>query len=246
MVEEGLLAAEQLEHALAEQQRTSRPLGELLVELGYVSPGAVANALAEQHGGLLKTEYGISFGLQRPTGAEPLRRRRRRPEPAAGLRVVRADGEPQPEQPPRHNLSRSSPTVAPEAPVVTVAPEPVQRPSRQTRRATASASSRPSSRCARRSSRTSSGRPPPGSARPVRSWRPRQQSARRSPRVSRSSRRARELPPDGPGPEAEAEPHDCARRTPVSTQSTSDARAHSSQRVFMSSRHSSQRCRPSR
>ena len=65
MVEEGLLADEELEHALAEQSRTGRPLGKILVELGYVSSGAVANALAEQHGGLLKTEFGISAGLQR-------------------------------------------------------------------------------------------------------------------------------------------------------------------------------------
>ncbi len=125
MVDEGLLTAEALEHALAEQQRTSRPLGELLVELGYVSPGAVANALAEQHGGLLKTEYGISFGLQRPPGgAAPAADTP--PEPAAGLRVVRADGEPQPEPPPQAQPVHEPPTVAPEAPVVAAAPEPVQ------------------------------------------------------------------------------------------------------------------------
>jgi len=63
MVDEGLLSAEQLEHALAQQVETGKQLGETLVELGYASPGAVANALAEQHGGLLKTEFGISAGL---------------------------------------------------------------------------------------------------------------------------------------------------------------------------------------
>jgi hypothetical protein len=63
MVDEGFLTPEQLNIALAEQSRTERPLGAILVELGFVSAGAVANALAEQHGGLLKTEFGISAGL---------------------------------------------------------------------------------------------------------------------------------------------------------------------------------------
>ena len=63
MVEEGFLGTEELTRALEEQERTGRPLGKILVELGFVSAGAVANALAEQHGGLLKTEFGISAGL---------------------------------------------------------------------------------------------------------------------------------------------------------------------------------------
>lgn len=63
MVDEGFLTPEQLSIALAEQARTERPLGAILVELGFVSAGAVANALAEQHGGLLKTEFGVSAGL---------------------------------------------------------------------------------------------------------------------------------------------------------------------------------------
>ena len=64
MVDEGILTADQLMQALAEQDRTGQPLGEILVELGFASPGAVANSLAEQHGGLLKTEYGVSAGLR--------------------------------------------------------------------------------------------------------------------------------------------------------------------------------------
>ena len=63
MVEEGFLTAEQLEAAIVEQHRMSKPLGQVLVELGLASAGAVANALAEQHGGLLKTEFGLSAGL---------------------------------------------------------------------------------------------------------------------------------------------------------------------------------------
>ena len=70
MVDEGFLTLEQLTQALAEQNRSGRPLGKVLVDLGFVSEGAVANALAEQHGGLLKTEFGISAGLHM-TRVEP-------------------------------------------------------------------------------------------------------------------------------------------------------------------------------
>jgi hypothetical protein len=66
MCEAGLLTEEQLEHALSVQESTGRPLGEVIVTLGYASPGAVANALAEQYGGTLRTEYGVSAGLGRP------------------------------------------------------------------------------------------------------------------------------------------------------------------------------------
>jgi len=64
MVDEGFLTEDQLLDALAEQNRSGTPLGKVLVDLGFVSPGAVANALAEQHGGLLRTEYGTSAGLR--------------------------------------------------------------------------------------------------------------------------------------------------------------------------------------
>ena len=68
MVDEGFITFDQLTRALAEQNSTGRPLGKVLVELGFVSEGAVANALAEQHGGLLKTEFGISAGLHAVEG----------------------------------------------------------------------------------------------------------------------------------------------------------------------------------
>jgi hypothetical protein len=63
MVDEGFVTPDQLALALAEQKRSGRPLGAIFVELGFVSAGAVANALAEQHGGVLKTEFGVSAGL---------------------------------------------------------------------------------------------------------------------------------------------------------------------------------------
>jgi hypothetical protein len=69
MCEAGLLTEAQLEHALSVQQSTGRPIGEVIVTLGYASAGAVANALAEQHGGTLRTEYGVSTGFGRPRAA---------------------------------------------------------------------------------------------------------------------------------------------------------------------------------
>ena len=37
MVDEGILTADQLMQALAEQDRTGQPLGEILVELGFAA-----------------------------------------------------------------------------------------------------------------------------------------------------------------------------------------------------------------
>jgi hypothetical protein len=56
LVERGLLTPVQLQEALLEQQRTG-------VRLGYVSPATVAQALATQHGGLAKTEFGMAIGF---------------------------------------------------------------------------------------------------------------------------------------------------------------------------------------
>jgi hypothetical protein len=70
LIEEGFLTPEQLERAMAEKRRTSKPLGQVLVELGLASAGAVATALAEQHGGLLKSEFGVSAGFH-PPAPEP-------------------------------------------------------------------------------------------------------------------------------------------------------------------------------
>ena len=80
MVDEGLVTLDQLSVALAEQDRSGNPLGQVLVDLGFVSQGAVANALAEQHGGLLKTEFGVSAGL-RATGSESTLAEVTAPEP---------------------------------------------------------------------------------------------------------------------------------------------------------------------
>lgn len=70
LVDAGLLNDEQLQAALAEQTRTGRRLGEIVVERGYMSGAALANALATQHGGVVRTEYGIATGLP-PAAAAP-------------------------------------------------------------------------------------------------------------------------------------------------------------------------------
>jgi hypothetical protein len=60
LVEKGLLAAAELDRALAEQRRTGRLLGQVLVQRGFVGCLSLARALAEQHG----------VGLH-PTSADP-------------------------------------------------------------------------------------------------------------------------------------------------------------------------------
>lgn len=62
MTELGLISEEQLATVLEVQQQSKRPLGQIIVELGFASGAAVAHALAMQSGGALKTEYGFALG----------------------------------------------------------------------------------------------------------------------------------------------------------------------------------------
>ena len=62
-MQRGLLTEEQLQAALAEQGGSQRPLGEILIALGFVPATVIAQALATQHGRLLKTEYGYATGF---------------------------------------------------------------------------------------------------------------------------------------------------------------------------------------
>lgn len=78
----GILTDDQLQLALAEQQRSGTPLGEILVRLGFVVGPTIANALAEQHGGPLRTEYGLSIGPTGPAGTPPDPTRNPNPVPA--------------------------------------------------------------------------------------------------------------------------------------------------------------------
>ena len=80
LVHKGILTDAQLQLALAEQKRSGTPLGEVLVRLGFAKGPTIANALAEQHGGPLRTEYGLSIGPVPPTGTPP--------EPARNLTPV--------------------------------------------------------------------------------------------------------------------------------------------------------------
>jgi chromosome segregation ATPase len=63
MTELGLIDEEQLAAVLEVQQRSKRPLGQIIVELGFASGAAVAHALAMQSGGALRTEYGFALGV---------------------------------------------------------------------------------------------------------------------------------------------------------------------------------------
>jgi hypothetical protein len=50
LIEKGLLAATELDSALERQRVSGRPLGQILVEMGTVSPQNLARTLTEQHG----------------------------------------------------------------------------------------------------------------------------------------------------------------------------------------------------
>ena len=63
LLEKGLVSPDELELALAEQAESGRLLGAILVERGYVSGPALAVALAEQYGVELPTERGFGTGL---------------------------------------------------------------------------------------------------------------------------------------------------------------------------------------
>src|SRR6476646_5217944 len=116
LVDSGLLDAADLERVLEEQRRTGAPLGRMLVDGGYVASSTIAMALADQHGGLLKTEYGFATG-----------------RPVATQRVPRPDGEP-------FDASQLPPLAEPSAESVSLPPlllssEPAPAPEpRETRR----------------------------------------------------------------------------------------------------------------
>jgi hypothetical protein len=63
LLEKGLVSPDELELALTEQAESGRLLGAILVERGYVSGPALAVALAEQYGVELPTERGFGTGL---------------------------------------------------------------------------------------------------------------------------------------------------------------------------------------
>lgn len=58
----GLITQEQLDESLTLAQTAGKPLGHVLVERGLVPAHSIAMALADQHGGPLKTEFGFATG----------------------------------------------------------------------------------------------------------------------------------------------------------------------------------------
>jgi hypothetical protein len=89
LVQKGVLTEAQLEHALAEQRNSGAPLGEILVRLGYSQAPTIANALADQHGGPLRTEYGLSMGPT-PSGPVPVPVRHDSPEQDTAIMRLRS------------------------------------------------------------------------------------------------------------------------------------------------------------
>ena len=63
LVKRGLITDEQLAIALEDQRTSGEHLGTILLARGFATPASVAQALATEHGGLLKTEYGFATGF---------------------------------------------------------------------------------------------------------------------------------------------------------------------------------------
>jgi hypothetical protein len=114
LVNAGLVTPEVMAKALAEQQRTGLPIGRILVEGGYVPGHRIAMALADQHGGPVRTEYGLATGHARPAAPAPLREVS--PDQPATLRVVENAPEPEPEPAPAPT-PQAEPEPQPEPPM---------------------------------------------------------------------------------------------------------------------------------
>jgi len=72
LVERGIVSPEQLTTALEQQRATGRQLGEIIVALGFAPGPIVAQALATQHGGLIKTEYGFATPWSKSDAPAPV------------------------------------------------------------------------------------------------------------------------------------------------------------------------------
>lgn len=71
LVAHGIVTREQLTIALERQRTTGEHLGEIIVALGFAPGPIVAQALATQYGGLIKTEYGFATGWASDEPAAP-------------------------------------------------------------------------------------------------------------------------------------------------------------------------------
>jgi hypothetical protein len=68
LVDQQLLTPDELEQALAEQQRSGRLLGQILVDNGYLSAFSLARVLSEQHGVELRKTFGPPDEPQKQAG----------------------------------------------------------------------------------------------------------------------------------------------------------------------------------
>jgi len=122
LLEKGLVTPDELELALAEQADTGRLLGAILVDRGYVSGPALAVALAEQYGVELSTERGFGTGLWAEID------RRHRAGRGGEAERLKQPGQPErlelPEPPERDNVVKLEPV----APRVEVVPDPEPEP----------------------------------------------------------------------------------------------------------------------
>ena len=101
LVEQGLLSDDELEQALAEQQRTGERLGETIVKCGFVSGPELAAALAAQYGIELTTEKGFGTGLRSEIQRRHESDRRKIvhlvPDPPVRLEAVQPEREAEPQ-----------------------------------------------------------------------------------------------------------------------------------------------------
>ena len=86
----GLISREQLEESLTVARKAGKPLGHVLVEQGLVPAHSLAMALADQHGGPLKTEFGFATGRGSTPRPAVVPERARSTAPA--LRLASAPG----------------------------------------------------------------------------------------------------------------------------------------------------------
>jgi hypothetical protein len=122
LVEQGLVSPEDLERALEEQARTGRKLGEYFVEAELVSLDQLTNVLLQQCGVDLSTDTGFGSGLRDKLAAGSEPRR----EP---VRFEFPTEEAAPERSRRFSLRRKDTAVQEvEAPMPTPAPAPAPAP----------------------------------------------------------------------------------------------------------------------
>ena len=122
LVEQGLVSPEDLEHALEEQARTGRKLGEYFVEAELVSLEQLTNVLLQQCGVDLSTDTGFGSGLRDKLAAGSEPRR----EP---VRFEFPTEEAAPEKSRRFSLRRKDTAVQEiEAQMPTAAPAPAPTP----------------------------------------------------------------------------------------------------------------------